>query len=188
MEMHERKINLRGETIGYQLRVSKKAKRIRLNIYDGGRFIVTVPQRVKLTFAEAFILEKANWVINSIKYYQQFQPISYERNDPLFLSCEDAARELVLAAIKKYNAHYEVDFNKVTIKNLRSMWASCTRYGNLNFHYKLLFLSPSVAEYVVVHELCHLKEFNHSKRFWARVAETMPDYAALRKELKNSPR
>lgn len=188
MEMHERKINLRGETIGYQLRVSKKAKRIRLNIYDGGRFIVTVPQKVKPTFAEAFILEKANWVINSIKYYQQFQPISYERNDPLFLSCKEAARELIDAAIKKYNPHYQVKFNKISIKNLRSMWASCTRNGNLNFHYKLLFLSPRVAEYVVVHELCHLKEFNHSKRFWARVIETLPDYAALRRELKNSPR
>ncbi|MBP9711354.1 MAG: M48 family metallopeptidase [Candidatus Pacebacteria bacterium] len=85
-----------------------------------------------------------------------------------------------------FNAHYNVPLRKVFIKNLKSRWGSCSSRGNLNFNYKILFLPPAVADYIVAHELCHLKHFNHSVEFWALVAETVPHYKQMRAQLRKT--
>lgn len=105
-----------------------------------------------------------------------------------YLKYKEAARALVHARLAHYNRLYQAPLKKVFIKNHKSRWGSCSSLGNLNFNYKVLFLHPEVADYVVVHELCHLKEFNHSPKFWALVAEALPHYKALRQELKKGLR
>jgi predicted metal-dependent hydrolase len=86
--------------------------------------------------------------------------------------------------IEYYNQYYGFKYNKINIKNQKTRWGSCSKKGNLNFNYKILFLSAETRDYIVVHELCHLKEFNHSKKFWNLVAETIPNYLQIRKNLK----
>ncbi len=88
------------------------------------------------------------------------------------------------ALISRLNAHYGYAVRRVFIKNSRSRWGSCSEHRNLNFNYRLLFLPPHLAEYVVAHELCHLREMNHSPAFWALVAETVPQYKSARAELR----
>ena len=73
---------------------------------------------------------------------------------------------------------------RVTIRDQKTRWGSCSRKGNLNFNWKLIMAPPQALDYVVVHELCHLHEFNHSPRFWALVAAQLPDYAVWKKWLK----
>ena len=73
---------------------------------------------------------------------------------------------------------------RVTIREQKSRWGSCSSRGNLNFNWKLIMAPPQVLDYVVIHELCHLHEFNHSPRFWALVAAQMPDYGIWKKWLK----
>jgi predicted metal-dependent hydrolase len=70
----------------------------------------------------------------------------------------------------------EVSINRVAIRNQRRRWGSCSSLGNLNFNYKLLFLPKCLADYVVVHELCHLKQLNHSQLFWQEVGNYYPHY------------
>ncbi|PID51680.1 MAG: metal-dependent hydrolase, partial [Candidatus Moraniibacteriota bacterium] len=70
------------------------------------------------------------------------------------------------------------------IRNQKTRWGSCGSNGNLHFNCQLLCVRDALIDYVVVHELCHLKEMNHSPRFWDLVAQTMPDYKTLRKELR----
>ena len=70
------------------------------------------------------------------------------------------------------------------MRNQRSRWGSCSRSGNLNFNYRIASLRPELQDYIVVHELCHLKEFNHKEGFWALVALTVPDWQTLRAELR----
>ena len=101
-----------------------------------------------------------------------------------YLKSKEAARALVRARLSYFNQFYKYPLRKVFIKNLRSRWGSCSERGNLNFNYKLLFLPPELADYVVVHELCHLGAFNHSPEFWALVAQTIPDYKQLRASLR----
>ncbi|MBP5249914.1 MAG: M48 family metallopeptidase, partial [Lachnospiraceae bacterium] len=77
-----------------------------------------------------------------------------------------------------------VDPGRIAIRAQRTRWGSCSSKGNLNFNCLLVLLPENVQRYVVVHELCHLRELNHSKRFWASVARYQPTYLADRKQLK----
>jgi predicted metal-dependent hydrolase len=97
---------------------------------------------------------------------------------------KESARGLVLHLLEKWNKHYGFSWNKVAIRNQSSRWGSCSSKRNLNFSYKIIFLPERLAEYLVVHELCHLKEFNHSEKFWNIVALAIPDYARRREELR----
>ena len=84
-----------------------------------------------------------------------------------------------------YAPRIGVYYGRIAIRDQRSRWGSCSAKGNLNFNWKLIMAPPEALCYVVIHELCHLIEFNHSPRFWARVQAQMPDYEAWKKWLKN---
>lgn len=99
-------------------------------------------------------------------------------------SARAQARALVHARLAHFNQFYNFSYNKVFIRNQKTRWGSCSNKGNLNFSVRILLLSPELQDYLVVHELCHLKEFNHSQRFWDLVAEQIPDYKRLRKVLR----
>ena len=94
------------------------------------------------------------------------------------------ARVLVHERLEHFNRHYGYIFGKVFIRNTRSRWGSCSSRGNLGFNYRIVKLPPALQNYIVVHELCHLKEFNHSPQFWALVAEQVPNWKALRANLR----
>ncbi len=99
---------------------------------------------------------------------------------------KEDARALAHARIAILNTHYGFRVGRVSIRDTKSRWGSCSKSGNLNFNYKILFLPPYIADYIIVHELCHLKEFNHSVNFWNLVAETVPNHKAIRAELKKT--
>lgn len=101
---------------------------------------------------------------------------------------KEAARSLTLARLHHYNQYYNLSWNRVAIRNQRTCWGSCTSLKNLNFNYKLLFLPEHLQDYIVVHEMCHLKELNHSAHFWSLVSETLPEYRFLQKELREMER
>lgn len=109
------------------------------------------------------------------------------RRKPLRLSYlrhRETARELVLKKIPEFNAHYGFKVGRVAIRDQKSRWGSCSSKGNLNFNYRIALLPSYLADYVIVHELCHLGEFNHKEKFWALVARTIPDYKKYRDELR----
>ena len=95
-----------------------------------------------------------------------------------------AARVFVEKKVAEWNAIYGFRVGRISVKNQKTRWGSCSKKGNLNFNYKIVLLPEPLADYIVVHELCHLGEFNHSKNFWNLVARTMPDYKARRAALK----
>lgn len=101
----------------------------------------------------------------------------YKRN-------KDEAWEKVQEKVIYFNGFYKFFVGKITIRNTKSRWGSCSKLGNLSFNYKIAFLPQRLIDYLVVHELCHLKEFNHSKNFWSLVSKTIPHWRALRKEIK----
>lgn len=110
------------------------------------------------------------------------------RNKKQYVQKKEEARRLVLERIAYHNNHFGYPLKRVSIKNHKSRWGSCSAKGNLNFNYKLVYLPLEVVDYVVVHELCHLKEFNHSKSFWALVAQRIPQYVEVRRMLRDLER
>ena len=96
----------------------------------------------------------------------------------------EQARIFVENRISYFNKFYNFEINRVAIKNTSTRWGSCSSKANLNFNYKIIYLGPELADYLIVHELCHLGQMNHSKKFWDLVSKTIPDYAKINKELK----
>lgn len=94
------------------------------------------------------------------------------------------ALERIRERLSEYAPKIGVQFGRVTIREQKSRWGSCSAKGNLNFNWKLIMAPPEVLNYVVIHELCHLIEFNHSNRFWTLVEAQMPEYALWKKWLK----
>ena len=101
-----------------------------------------------------------------------------------YLLHKEMARDVVNERLNYFNQYYGLEWKRVAIRNQRRCWGSCTELGNLNFSYKILFLPAELRDYIIVHELCHLRELNHSKRFWNLVAETLPDYKERMKYLR----
>lgn len=86
--------------------------------------------------------------------------------------------------LKYFNEIYNYSYTRVSIRNQKTRWGSCSKRGTLSFNYKIVFLPEYLADYIIVHELCHLKEMNHSRDFWDLVGRIIPDHRARRRELR----
>jgi len=107
-------------------------------------------------------------------------PKRTRRRSPATLAYErhrEAARAVITARVVHFATAYGFTYNRIAIRNQRRAWGSCSTRRNLNFSYKLLFLPPCIRDYVVVHELCHLRQFNHQPAFWQEVSSILPTYA-----------
>ncbi|MFA6429989.1 MAG: SprT family zinc-dependent metalloprotease [Patescibacteria group bacterium] len=176
------------ELPAFTLRRNPRSRCVRLAIYRDGRFIVTAPMHADQRLIERFVREKAAWVQEKLAYVQALPPPLLPRSTKKdYLMHKTAAMTLVTERLAHFNTHYQQVFTRVCIRDQRSRWGSCSRRGNLNFNYRIVLLPPSIADYIIVHELCHLREFNHSPRFWALVAEMIPEYRECRATLRKHP-
>ncbi len=104
--------------------------------------------------------------------------------NPSYSKHKEQTRALIVSKLEYWAPICEVSFKRVAIRNTKRCWGSCSSLGNLNFSYKMLFLPECLADYIIIHELCHLKELNHSPKFWAEVEKIMPHYRELVLELR----
>ncbi len=110
--------------------------------------------------------------------------VKRKKNNKEYLVHKESARRLVHERLEYFNQFYGFKYNKVAIRNQKTRWGSCSRRGNLNFSYKIALLSSRLSDYIIVHELCHLSQFNHSNDFWSLVSRQFPDHKELRGQLK----
>jgi len=101
-----------------------------------------------------------------------------------YIKYKKQAATLVKERLEYFNQFYDYKYGRVAIRNQKTRWGSCSKKGNLNFNYKIVLLTQKQRDYIIVHELCHLKEFNHSQRFWDLVAKAVPDYKEVRHSLR----
>jgi len=177
-------IILKNKKVDYKIRKSKRAKRLRLTVYCDGSLVITKPKGLDFDIIEKFIIKKSNWVLSKLEYFKKFKGGFLGNNRKNYLENKDEALKFVNDRIRYFNKIYNFKFNKINIKNQKTRWGSCSSKGNLNFNYKVLMISQNIADYIIVHELCHLKELNHSSRFWNLISKAIPDYLSIKKELQ----
>ena len=173
--------------IPYTFRRYSWSRKIRLTVNLEGRVVVTAPYLVSQKSIDNFVEAHQDWIKEKLKYFSKLGPITrlgggysdYRKH-------KESARILVKQKINIINEYYQFSFKRIAIKNSRSRWGSCSQKGNLNFNYKILFLPNRLVDYIITHELCHLREMNHSQNFWNLVAKTIPDWRLCRQELRRN--
>ncbi len=179
-------IALGKHEIEYTLKVSPRARRLRLAVYCDGSVVATLPRRMNQSVLEEFIIKKAQWILEKVEYFRKFPGRVLKGSHSDFLQYRQQALALARERVAYYAALHGFIYRAINIKNQKTRWGSCSKKGNLNFNYKIALLSAPLADYLIVHELCHLKEFNHSPAFWKRVGEILPNYAVLKRGLKQN--
>ena len=169
--------------------IRSKRKTISLEITQGAEILVRAPLRMSKKDIEKFVDEKSDWVE---KHLQKVQERVTERQQIDKLTDEelhklaDLAKQVLPVKAAHFAKLMNVSYGRITIRNQKTRWGSCSAKGNLNFNCLLMLTPPEIVDYVVVHELCHRKEMNHSSKFWAEVERVLPDYKVRRKWLKEN--
>lgn len=179
-------IIVNGTRIPYVVRRSTRTRRLRITVHGDARVVITAPSYVGMPFIKQQIEARAGWLWNSLRRFAERQTAAfmrYSRRD--YLRFKEQARTVITARVVYFADLHHFSYGRISIRDQRTMWGSCSAQGNLNFSYKLLFLPPAVRDYVIVHELCHLKTFNHSPAFWGRVSEILPSYKIAKKMLRD---
>lgn len=166
-----------------------KRKSAAIKITADMQIVVFVPLYVSDNEIERLVISKSKWidehmlkVQSTIDERSKLEKIRFEQVKEL----ADQAVEYIPKRVKYYAEKENFVYNKITIKNLVSRWGSCSTKGNLNFNCLLMLTPDYVIDYIVVHELCHLREMNHSEKFWAEVEKIMPDYQRAELWLKQN--
>lgn len=169
--------------IPYTLKKYKRSKSLKLMIRANGEVLVTAPTRVSKRYVDNFVIEKSEWIQERLDAFDALPEPHIKTKPGDYKKYKKQALELVKEKIEKVNTHYKFEYKNISIRDQKTRWGSCSSKKNLNFSYKIALIPDKLAEYIVIHELCHLKEMNHGENFWKLVEETMSDYKKVRQEL-----
>ena len=172
-----------GMTLSYQI-IRSDRKTIGIQITPDGSVTVRCPKRMRSEAIKRFVESKSDWIEKHLAGRDLAAPEKLTEQEVKLL--REKTRKLVTERAKHYAAIIGVQYNQITIRTQRTRWGSCSSKGNLNFNFLRGLTPPEVLDYVVVHELCHLIEMNHSKQFWDAVERIIPDYKLHRKWLKDN--
>jgi predicted metal-dependent hydrolase len=175
---------------GCQIEVIRSARKtLALQVTRDMRVVVRAPFWVSGKEIERFVSEKSAWI--SEKLAQMSLCAEKTKDAPKFTKGEIAdmtkkAREVITERLSFFAVRMGVKYGKVTVRHQTSRYGSCSSKGNLSFNCVLVLCPDWILDYVVVHELCHLKQMNHSAAFWAEVGALMPNYREAREWLKQN--
>lgn len=119
---------------------------------------------------------------NKIKVYKSSS--AYTHSSVLKLWLRNVAKDYIPKRTEELAARYGFNYKKIFIRSQKTRWGSCSSQKNLNFNWRLILTPRNCCDYVIIHELCHLKEMNHSQKFWNLVEQCMPSYRNAERWLK----
>lgn len=167
--------------------IRSNRRTVSLEIALSGEVLVRAPKHMSEAEIQRFVEEKSSWLakhlqkreadMNSLQAEGRFTEEEIEKMSKL-------AKQVIPEKVAYFARVMGVTYGRIVIRNQKTRWGSCSREGNLNFNCLLMMTPPEVLDYVVVHELSHRLEMNHSSRFWAQVERVLPDYREPRKWLK----
>ncbi len=171
--------------------IKSSRKTYSITVDEDALVIFRVPLRTGDSQIMQLAREKSRWIINH--YTKMCEKIDSDKESDLTdnqrLALEARYKEAARSYIPKRTAYYQPmtggTYTRITIRDQKTRWGSCSSKGTLSFNWRLMLAPPAVLDYVVVHELTHLTYMNHSKEFWLAVEKVCPNYRLLRKWLKD---
>ena len=164
------------------LLVRSSRKTLAVQIRADGTVIARAPLRMPKDRILCFLSEKASWIRMQQGRMQEREKMRQQARIHLDAAQEKELRERARSVLAQRTAYFArqigVTYGRITVRDQKTRWGSCSQAGNLNFNFRLILAPPEVLDYVVVHELCHRRQMNHSAQFWQEVAQVLPDYRA----------
>ena len=165
--------------------IRSRRKTVAIEITPQGNILVRCPNRIPRRQIHAFVESKAGWIRNHLEKFASrphAAPMPPEQHQALIRS----AKAYLPDRVRFWSGQTGISCSRITIRSQHTRWGSCSAKGNLNFNCLLMLCPEAVQDYVVIHELCHRKEMNHSPAFWSEVEKHCPDYRIHRKWLKDN--
>ncbi len=184
-------IKINQEDLKVEFKTPARSRNLKILVYKSGRVVLTRPKYISLKQAERYLDTKLQWLEKTLSSFNIQLPLDLNKDLDLekehYKKHKERARSIIEKRTSQINLYYGFKYKRISIRNQKTRWGSCSKAGNLNFNYRLIFLSNEQMDYVIAHELCHLKEFNHSPKFWQLVAEFCPNYKIIRRKIKKLP-
>ncbi len=182
--------NKMGQTIqqfGISYRRSRRARNLRITIHPTQAITVTVPGGLSLESAKEFVRSKQAWIQKHLRRMQQQENI--QKSQPKFsLDKLNKARDELCSRLKYFSNKHNLPYSKVAFRCQKTRWGSCSPTDNISLNINIAFLPVHLQNYILLHELCHVRHKNHSKSFWALLDTYCDGRSKERaKELKNYP-
>lgn len=178
-------------TIPYTIKKSRR-RTWSLSLEPDKTLLLKLPLSVSYFDAEQLFYTKERWILKKYRELENAQErlpksdLTQPQRKALEARYRQAAKDYFPARVAYYEQIIGVDHTSITIRDQKTRWGSCSGRGGLNFNWRLMLAPPRVLDYVVVHELCHRIEMNHSAAFWHAVEMVLPDYKELRKWLRDN--
>ena len=168
--------------------IRSSRKTISMEMKNPEEIIIRAPYHASKAFIDRFIKENESWIRSRAEKLRAARSAAESYIDPIPKQEQERLKNEAASYIPQRAAYFApligVTYGRITIRIQKTRFGSCSAKGNLNFNALLMKMPPEVLDYVVVHELCHRKEMNHSPAFWAEVARILPDYRKRRRWLK----
>ena len=181
-------IKLKKDNQTMTLRVIRSARKtIGLQVKEDGEVLLRIPNRLSARALQDFLNREQSWIWQKAEQMQSrikqreatgATPVGQLSREEL-----EKIKEKIGSRVRYYSKIMGVTVGRITIRNQKTRWGSCSSKGNLNFNYQLYYLPEELLDYVVIHELAHRRHMNHSADFWAEVEKYCPDYKIYRKQL-----
>ena len=170
------------------VRIERSRRRsIVLSVNSKAEVILKVPYRTTNAEINRILSERQDWIrthVARVRSARASAATLAPLTDEELRQLSQQAAQYIPPRVAMYAERVGVSYGRITIRHQRTRWGSCSTKGNLNFNCLLMLTPPEVIDYVIVHELCHRKEMNHSARFWALVAAVLPNYAEQKRWLR----
>ena len=165
------------EHFTYEL-IRAKRRSMSLKVDLDGMITVRAPYRTPVQTADWFVEGHRDWINVRLKAGERIRAERLSYTDRERIEGRQRAAEVIKARCRYFAPIMGVSYGTITIREQKTRWGSCSAKENLNFNWKLVMMPPEILDYVVVHELAHRIQMNHSAAFWAEVGKILPDYKA----------
>ena len=168
--------------------IRSKRRTAAIQLKKDGKIVVRVPLNMKDKDIQDMIERNSDWIARQLAKLKQEKEAETKQirklTDEEKRMLAEATREVFKIKTEEFAEKMKVHYGRITIRMQKTRWGSCSSDSNLNFNCLLMLAPEEIQDYVVVHELCHIKQMNHSKQFWEEVEKVLPDYKVRRKWLK----
>ena len=174
-----------GDVVSVPYTVIRSDRRtMALQVKPDGSLLLRLPRSVPEKQALEFAQRHQQWIRRALRRMAEYPAQRAEFSEEEIRRHKETLRPVLLHRVAYFAERMGVDYGRITIRNQKTRWGSCSSQGNLNFNWRLALLPPELLDYVVVHELAHRREMNHSRRFWSQVERILPDYRERKNRLR----